>query len=82
MRNRAYSNARCVGLLLLLNCPVTASAQVAQATPRLTGRDSSAYQRFLEETERTLASIEFFPANTGGCPVPQLVQMPFVFKFW
>lgn len=47
--------------------------------PRWTGRDSSAYQSFLKETELGLARIEFIPARVGGCPVRQLVQMPFVY---
>ena len=46
---------------------------------RLTGRDLEAYQSFLDETERALVKIEFNPAEIGGCPVKQLVQMPFTF---
>ena len=46
---------------------------------RLTGRDLEAYQSFLDETERALVKIEFNPAEIGGCPVRQLVQMPFTF---
>ena len=48
--------------------------------PRPTGADSTAYQSFLEETERTAVNIEFYPAIIGGCRVNQLVQMPFEFR--
>ena len=48
--------------------------------PEWTRSDSSAYQSFLEETERGLARIEFIPARVGGCPVRQLVQMPFMYR--
>lgn len=51
-----------------------------KAMPKWTSRDSSAYQSFLEETERAIARIEFIPARIGGCPVRQLVQMPFVYS--
>lgn len=48
--------------------------------PRPTGRDSAAYQSFLDETERAVVKIDFNPAEIGGCRVPQLVRMPFVYS--
>ena len=48
--------------------------------PRPTGWDLEAYEGFLNETERALREMEFYPARIGGCPVKQLVQMPFVFR--
>ena len=52
----------------------------AARNARLTGRDSTAYQAFIENAERQLGNAEFEPASIGGCPVPQLVQMPFEYK--
>lgn len=49
--------------------------------PRWTGRDSSAYKSFLDETMRALGATEFVPSRIGGCPVRERVQMPFVYKF-
>jgi hypothetical protein len=49
--------------------------------PRPTGHDLTAYQSFLEQTERAVEKTEFIPAMVGGCPVKQLVREPFVFKF-
>ena len=48
--------------------------------PRLKGRDQFEYESFLESTKRAIPSLEFVPASIGGCPVRQLVQMPFVFS--
>jgi hypothetical protein len=47
--------------------------------PRWTARDSSAYRSFLKETVQAIGRLEFDPARIGGCPVRQLVQMPFVY---
>ena len=47
--------------------------------PRLKGRDLDAYESFIESTKRWLPEMEFVPASIAGCPVKQLVQMPFVF---
>jgi hypothetical protein len=50
-----------------------------EGTPRLRGEKRSMYESFLEATKRTVPELEFMPAVIGGCPVKQLVQMPFMF---
>jgi len=50
-----------------------------EGTPRLWGEKRSMYERFLEATKRTIPELEFRPAVIGGCPVNQLVRMPFIF---
>ncbi|HEX6537336.1 MAG TPA: hypothetical protein VF041_22330 [Gemmatimonadaceae bacterium] len=48
--------------------------------PRPTGRLARYYEEFVESARRSLVDARFHPARIGGCPVPQLVQQPFVFK--
>jgi hypothetical protein len=50
-----------------------------EGTPRLRGEKRSMYESFLEATKRTVPELEFTPAAIGGCPVKQLVQVPFTF---
>lgn len=47
--------------------------------PPLTGDKLVQYQNFVESSESAVREMEFIPAIIGGCKVPQLVQMPFVY---
>lgn len=49
-------------------------------TPRLTGDKAEKYQEFVDNSTSAVKEMEFIPAKIGGCKVPQLVQMPFVFQ--
>ena len=49
--------------------------------PRLTGALADHYDDFLRSTMRTVRRAEYEPARVGGCPVRQLVQQAFAFKF-
>ena len=49
--------------------------------PRLTGALADHYDDFLRSTMRTVRRSEYEPARIGGCPVRQLVQQAFAFKF-
>lgn len=51
-----------------------------EGTPRLHGEKLRMYESFLESTKRAIPALEFTPAAIGGCPVNQLVRMPFVFQ--
>ena len=82
-------DARRYKATIILNFMIDSTGHVLPSTiqdvwpddkPRPTGRDSAAYQSFLEETERTVVNIEFYPAIIGGCQVKQLVQMPFEYR--
>jgi outer membrane biosynthesis protein TonB len=42
--------------------------------------ERSAHPRFVDEARKALERGRFDPARIGGCVVPQLVQMPFVFR--
>lgn len=48
--------------------------------PRLTGDDAQYYDTFVKAVRTTLVKARFEPARIGGCPVRQLVQMPFGFR--
>lgn len=47
--------------------------------PRLHGADLQAYEEFVEESTDRVKELQFIPASIGGCPVRQLVQMPFTY---
>lgn len=49
--------------------------------PRLTGDLAAHYEAFLDAARRGVARARFHPALIGGCPVQQLAQMPFVFRY-
>ena len=49
-------------------------------TPRLHGQKLRMYEDFLESVKRAIPQLEFVPATIGGCPVNQLVRMPFIFQ--
>jgi hypothetical protein len=48
--------------------------------PRLTGDEGAWYEDFIAAARRGLYAARFAPATVGGCPVPQLEQMPFTFN--
>jgi hypothetical protein len=48
--------------------------------PRLTGELGRHYRGFLAAATRAMKDARFEPARLGGCPVPQLVAVPFAFK--
>jgi len=50
-----------------------------EGTPRLQGEKLRMYESFLESTKRAIPALEFTPAAIGGCPVNQLVRVPFMF---
>jgi hypothetical protein len=47
--------------------------------PRLTGELGAYYDRFLGTVKSALEDARFQPANVGGCPIRQIVKMPFTF---
>lgn len=48
--------------------------------PRLTGQMGGYYDALVARLRDALPNARFEPARIGGCPVPQMVQMPFDFK--
>ena len=48
--------------------------------PRLIGEKAEFYQAFLDAAKWSLSSARYEPATLGGCPVPQLVQLPITFS--
>ncbi|HET7563982.1 MAG TPA: hypothetical protein VFJ96_03225 [Gemmatimonadaceae bacterium] len=48
--------------------------------PRLTGEMGRYYQALVNAVRAALPDARFEPARIDGCPVSQLVQMPFAFK--
>ncbi|HEX5438748.1 MAG TPA: energy transducer TonB [Gemmatimonadaceae bacterium] len=48
--------------------------------PRPSGEMAGYYRSFVTAVRSALVNERFEPARIGGCPVPQLVQMPFTFK--
>ena len=49
--------------------------------PKLTGDLLRYYERFVEASERAVATWKFSPAHMGSCLVKQIVQMPIRYKF-
>jgi len=52
-----------------------------ETMPRLTGELATHYDAFLRSTMRTVRRARYEPARIGGCPVRQLVQQAFAFRF-
>lgn len=52
-----------------------------ETMPRLTGELAAYYDDFLRSTMRSVRRARYEPARIGGCPVRQLVQQAFAFKF-
>jgi hypothetical protein len=48
--------------------------------PRLTGDKARYYQEFVEAAIDAVERTRFQPARIGGCPINQLVQLPFAFQ--
>ena len=50
--------------------------------PRLHGTDLQVYEEFVDESTDAVKDIRFIPATVGGCPVRQLLQMPFTYTLY
>ena len=48
--------------------------------PRLTGDLARYYEEFVAAAVEAIKDARFEPARIGGCPIQQLVQLPFAFK--
>ena len=48
--------------------------------PRLTGAQLRMYESFVDESRKGVTRLRFIPASIGGCKVPQLVEMPFLYS--
>jgi hypothetical protein len=49
--------------------------------PRLTGQLERYYNDFVRSTTAWVKHIHFYPARIGSCPVRQIVQFPFEFRY-
>jgi hypothetical protein len=74
--------------LVILTFIVDSTGRVDESTihdvwppdkPRLRGHALDEYNSFVEASTAALRRMEFVPASIGGCPVRQLVQMPFAY---
>ena len=62
---------------LLVQFIVTAEGRADMSTVRFL---RASYRDFAEAVLHALPTFRFKPAEVGGCPVPQVVQMPFEFS--